>query len=158
MSREPKESAGAIFARMRAATHEFGDVAEVSVQNDGAVELNFDRASVNGDFLIIPLARSPAWQQPFRKNCRGTAADQAWRIWDALSPEPAVPSSQRKQGHPCQVSEWPVCYCHLVAGGTPVGLQSCRIPCQLAAFHLCLFCNEWRRQSLHNYQRFLAIH
>src|SRR5690349_11135962 len=53
---EAEEAGGALLARVRRLGHVFGDLGQVSVEDDGAVELDFDLGALDRYLLEIPLA------------------------------------------------------------------------------------------------------
>src|SRR5262245_60048281 len=56
MAGEAEEARGPVLAGVRVIAHVVGDLAQVGVEYDGAVELDFDLRAADGDLLEVPLA------------------------------------------------------------------------------------------------------
>ena len=59
VSGEPEEPRRAVLARMSGVGHEFLDLAQVGIEDHGAVELDLDLGAFDGHFLEVPLAGRP---------------------------------------------------------------------------------------------------
>lgn len=59
VSGESEVPALVVFTRMGATTCELGDLAQIRVENDSAIQLHLDDGSPDGDFLLVPFANRP---------------------------------------------------------------------------------------------------
>ena len=57
MASEAEEAFGQIFTGVGTATHEFGDLGQVCVQDHTTIEFDFDLGAFHSDFLEVPFSR-----------------------------------------------------------------------------------------------------